>query len=419
MSTRIRSLHIYPVKSCAGIDLAESIVDRAGLAHDRRWMVTTAAGQFMTQRQYPQMARIRTALEDGMLVLRAPGMEDLRIPADGSELAERTQPVGVWRDTVIARAEHPRSAEWLSRFLGLPCRLLKIDLRADRTANPEWVDTWLERHPEWAEDFAGDHFFGFADGFPLLVANQSSLDELNERLAARGQAPVPMNRFRANIVVEGDWPAFEEDQTACIVAGGVRMAFVKPCTRCPMSNVDQVTAEVYDELGLTLTTFRSLEIGVVFGQNAIVDRTAPAPLRVGDAVEIELDFLAPRAAARASAAAKNIECGFARAQPDAGRIRARLRGPARAPGNLLCNASCCGRSCTALRSPRPICTTRDRAASTKTCWTPPACASSNGSSSTTSPTANASTPTSSRRPAAAARSRSTVPRRGARRSATC
>lgn len=290
MSTRIRSLHIYPVKSCAGIDLAESSVDRAGLAHDRRWMVTTAAGQFMTQRQYPQMARIRPALEDGMLVLRAPGMDDLRIPADGSELAERTQPVGVWRDTVIARAEHPRCAEWLSRFLGLPCRLLKIDLRAGRSANPEWVDTWLERHPEWAEDFAGDHFFGFADGFPLLVANQSSLDELNERLAARGQAPVPMNRFRANIVVEGDWPAFEEDQTACIVAGGVRMAFVKPCTRCPMPNVDQVTAEVYDEPGLTLTTFRSLEIGVVFGQNAIVDRTAPAPLRVGDAVEIELDF---------------------------------------------------------------------------------------------------------------------------------
>lgn len=92
MSTRIRSLHIYPVKSCAGIDLAESIVDRAGLAHDRRWMVTTAAGQFMTQRQYPQMARIRTALEDGMLVLRAPGMEDLRIPADGSSWPSAPSP---------------------------------------------------------------------------------------------------------------------------------------------------------------------------------------------------------------------------------------------------------------------------------------------------------------------------------------
>lgn len=290
MTAQILSLHSYPVKSCAGIDLSEAAIDRAGLTHDRRWMILTSNGQFMTQRRWPAMARIRTGITASSLRLQAPGMSVLEIPLDGSGLAGPAREVIVWKDTVPARSEGAQAAAWFSRFLQRDCELVKIDVQARRHAKSEWVERWRAAHPDLAGDFAGDHGFGFADGFPLLVTNQASLDDLNSRLAAQGKAPVPMNRFRPNIVVQGDWQAYEEDHTAVIASGSVRMAFVKPCTRCPMPNIDQLTAERYDEPGRTLATYRTLEIGVVFGQNAIVQAPAGARLRVGDPVEIELDF---------------------------------------------------------------------------------------------------------------------------------
>ena len=290
MTARIVSLHIYPIKSCAGIDLAESPIDRAGLAGDRRWMILTAQGQFMTQRQWPAMALIRPAITADALELHAPGVPALRVPLDGSQLGATVRAVTVWKDSVSAHEESAEAAVWLSRVLGLDCVLVKLDAQARRPAKPEWVDRWRGNHAELAGHFAGDHVFGFADGFPLLVTNQASLDDLNARLAARGEPAVPMNRFRPNIVIEGDWEAYEEDHTAMVSAGEVRLAFVKPCTRCPMPNIDQRTGERHEEPGRTLAGYRQLEIGVVFGQNAIVDAPPGARLRAGDAVDIELDF---------------------------------------------------------------------------------------------------------------------------------
>jgi len=290
MAARILSLHIYPVKSCAGIDLTESPIDRAGLAHDRRWMVVDAAGQFMTQRQWPAMALIRTALTADSLRLSAPGMADLDVALDGSGLHGEALSVGVWSDTTTARRESEAAAQWLSQFLQTPCGLLKVDAAARRDAKPDWVSRWVDAHPDLADAFVGEHCFGFADGFPLLIANQASLDDLNGRLKAKGADPVPMDRFRPNIVVEGQWEAFEEDHTAMITAAGVRMAFVKPCTRCSIPDIDQRMARQYEEPGRTLAGYRNLDIGVVFGQNAILDAPAGARLKVGDAVEIELDF---------------------------------------------------------------------------------------------------------------------------------
>ncbi|OZI48799.1 MOSC domain-containing protein [Bordetella genomosp. 4] len=291
MTARILSLHIYPIKSCAAIDLSTSSIDRAGLLGDRRWMILTADdGQFMTQRQWPAMARIRPALTDTHLELQAPGQPVLRIPLDGSQLNDTVRDVVVWKDTVLAREESPDAAAWLSQALGVSCVLVKVDVQAQRPAKADWVDRWREAHPEFAEDFAGDHVFGFADGFPLLIANQASLDDLNARLIAKGQSPVPMDRFRPNIVIEGEWGAFDEDVTALVSIGDVRLALVKPCTRCPMPNIDQLTGERYEEPGRTLATYRQLEIGVVFGQNAIVSAPEGSRLNVGDEVEIELDF---------------------------------------------------------------------------------------------------------------------------------
>ena len=290
MSARILSLHIYPVKSCAGIALNESPIDRAGLAHDRRWMLIDADGKFMTQRQWPAMALIRTALTADSLRLSAPGMSDLEVALDGSGLEPGAESVAVWSDTTSGQRESAAAGQWFSDFLKTPCRLYKVDASAQRNAKPDWVSRWVDAHPDLAEPFAGQHCFGFADGFPLLVANQASLDDLNARLQAKGVAPVPMDRFRPNIVVEGEWEAFEEDHTAMITAAGVRMAFVKPCTRCSIPDIDQRTAQQYDEPGRTLAGYRNLEIGVVFGQNAILDAPAGASLKAGDEVEIELDF---------------------------------------------------------------------------------------------------------------------------------
>lgn len=290
MSVSIHSLHIYPVKSCAGIDLAESAIDAAGLAHDRRWMILSGR-QFLTQRQVPAMALIRTSLTATHLQLEAPGMFPLRIALDGSGLAGAPEPVTVWRDTIPARSEGEAAAQWFSAFLQRQCRLFKIDVpRAGRSASAEWVDAWRDKHTDLAAGFDASNLFGFADGFPLLVTNLASLDELNLRLAAKEKPPVPMNRFRPNIVIEGDCGAYEEDHVALMAAGGIRMALVKPCTRCGIPNIDQATAHGYDEPGLTLTATRSFDMGVVFGQNAIVAAPAGAMLRVGDPVTVEFDF---------------------------------------------------------------------------------------------------------------------------------
>ncbi|MCD0504807.1 MOSC domain-containing protein [Bordetella petrii] len=290
MTARIASLHIYPIKSCAAIDVAESSIDRAGLAGDRRWMILTAQGQFMTQRQWPAMALIRPAMTPNALELRASGMPVLRVPLDGSQLSAVPRQVTVWKDTVPAREESSEASAWISQVLGEPCVLVKVDVQARRPARPEWVDRWLDSHPDLASRFAGDHIFGFADGFPLLIANQASLDELNGRLGAQGQPAVPMNRFRPNIVIQGEWEAYDEDHTAMVSVADVHMALVKPCTRCPMPNIDQFTAQRHDEPGRTLATYRKFDIGVVFGQNAIVGAPAGATLKVGDIAEIELDF---------------------------------------------------------------------------------------------------------------------------------
>ncbi|KRC82990.1 hypothetical protein D3C87_325760 [compost metagenome] len=290
MSARILSLHIYPIKSCAGIDLGESPIDRAGLAQDRRWMLIGADGKFMTQRQWPSMALIRTALDAEALRVSAPGMPDLDVALDGSGLEPGAETVDVWSDTISARRESAAAGQWFTDFLKTPCRLLKVDVQAQRTAKPDWVSRWADAHPDLADAFAGSHHFGFADGFPLLVANQASLDDLNARLRAKGEPPVPMDRFRPNIVVEGEWEAYDEDHTAMITVADVRMAFVKPCTRCSIPDIDQRTARQHDEPGRTLAGYRNLDIGVVFGQNAILDAPAGARLKVGDAVEIELDF---------------------------------------------------------------------------------------------------------------------------------
>lgn len=264
-SPRIASLHVYPVKSCTGITLREVDALPTGLAHDREWMVIDAAGRFVTQREQPRMARIRTALQENSLDLKVDGAS-LCVPF-GHEGPLRQ--VEVWRSRVPAYDAGDEAAAFFSDFLGQPLRLVRFDARHARLSNRE--RTGGLKAPNL-----------FSDGYPVLVASVASLDDLNRRLAQ----PLTMARFRPNIVLEGVSP-WAEDGLCDFTAGEAQLRVVKPCTRCVITTTDQASGARDGEEPLrTLKTFRydAAVRGVTFGQNAIVRR--PGRLAVGDAVTV-------------------------------------------------------------------------------------------------------------------------------------
>ena len=265
--------------------MRHAVVDGGGLAWDRRWLVVGADGIFMTQRAFPRMALIVPTLQDDLLRIRAPGMEDLFIGLDaGRERAQ--EDVVVWRATLAAHPVSDAAAAWFSRALGTPCSLYRVAEPLARLPDQGVVQHWVDT---FGEDADQSHEFAFADGFPLLVANQASLDALNDRLEAAGHAAVPMDRFRPNIVIDG-LEAFDEDHVAWLEFAGMRLGLVKPCVRCTVPDVDQTTGLSGAEPGLTLGQFRRFDAGVMFGQNAIVVAGAGGILAVDDEGEFEYAF---------------------------------------------------------------------------------------------------------------------------------
>lgn len=261
---RIQSLYIYPVKSCSGVAVERAVVTERGFEHDREWMIVGADDlRFLTQREEPRLALIETRLDAGALVLTAPGSGSLAI--DASAEGEWIE-VLCWRDRCAAFDLGAQPAQWLSEFLRRPVRLVRFDRRHRRASDPSWT------HEVEALN-------KFSDGFPWLVLSQASLDDLNTRLAV----PVPMNRFRPNIVL-GDVPAFAEDRIYELDWDGVRLRLVKPCTRCAITTTDQSTGERHsDEPLRTLRSYRFSKkpMGVLFGQNAILMAGAGRELRTG------------------------------------------------------------------------------------------------------------------------------------------
>ncbi len=258
----VSGLFRYPIKSCAGHFLDSAVLDHRGIEHDRRWMVVDAAGAFRTQRERPRMALITPSLANGTMTLAAPGMPDLElgITDPGPRVAVR-----VWKDRVEAIDHGEAAAEWVTRFLAEPLRLVRFAEDGDRRVEP--------KHALRPEDQVG-----FADAYPLLVANEASLADLNSRLGA----PLPMRRFRPNIVVSGA-EAYAEDRWGRVRIKGVEIAVVKPCARCAITTVNPDTAEKGKEPLRTLATYRRADDGaVMFCQNAI--HLAPGVLRVGDEV---------------------------------------------------------------------------------------------------------------------------------------
>ena len=271
LPVHVHSLHVYPVKSCAGVDVGEALVIETGLEFDRAWVVVDAQGRFVSQRELPRMALVRTELKTFELVLRAPGMLALHVKLDTVEKPVR---VTVWSDELAAFDMGDLCAQWFTDFLGTPLRLARFDPEQKRLSDRQWTGT-IEAET------------AFADAFPLLVVSTASLDELNRRLQATGEAPVAMARFRPNLVLHG-LDAHGEDALDEIVfdtpEGPIRLKLVKPCTRCPIPDVDPATAETGHAVGDALSAYRAnarVGGGVTFGMNAVIVEGVERNLRAG------------------------------------------------------------------------------------------------------------------------------------------
>jgi hypothetical protein len=267
MDVTLCALHIYPVKGLKGIALAAAECTDRGLRHDRRWMVVDAAGEFLSQREHPRMATVWTDIADGALTLAAPDAGSVAVPLDpgrGPSLRVR-----VWDSVVDAVAVSSQADAWLGDYLRMPCRLVYMPDATRRESNAKYAGP--------------GRLVAFADGFAYLLASEASLAQLNARLAAKGHAALPMNRFRPNLVVSGSG-AFEEDGWQEIRVGEAVLRAAKPCGRCQVTTTDQSTGEVMGPEPLaTLATFRdSREFGVMFGMNLVTAKEGA--VRVGDPV---------------------------------------------------------------------------------------------------------------------------------------
>jgi len=265
MALTLGALNVYPVKGLKGIALESARCTARGLEHDRRWMVVDANGDFLSQREHPRMATVWTDIADGMLSLSSPDHDEIGIALAPPERAPMR--VRVWNSVCDAIPVSPEADRWLSACLGVACRLVYMPETTRRVSNPH----------------ANEALVGFADGYAYLVTSEASLADLNARLGARGHPPLPMNRFRPNLVISGAAP-YAEDTWGEIRIGAAALRAAKPCGRCQVTTTDQATGEMRGPEPLaTLATYReSAEFGVMFGMNYVTAREGE--LRVGDAV---------------------------------------------------------------------------------------------------------------------------------------
>ncbi len=258
----IRSLYRYPIKGCRGERLDRAEFDGYGISGDRRLMLVGADDRFVSQRELPRLATIAPLIDGPMLLLRATGHEPLAVELDGD--GPRRQ-VTVWHDRVIAVDQGDVAAGWFSAVVDVPLRLVAWGTESVRRIDPEFSPR-------------PDAEATFVDGYPALVTCEASLDDLNRRL----DEPVPMARFRPNIVIRGGTP-WQEDAWRRLELGAMVFDAVKPCARCLVPTTDQSSGIRHpDQEPLrTLATFRTLPgRGAIFGQNLV--HRAPGTLAVGD-----------------------------------------------------------------------------------------------------------------------------------------
>jgi uncharacterized protein len=260
----VAALYIYPIKSLGGIELSKATLTRRGLEYDRRWMLVDHNNQFLTQRTHPQMALLKTAIEDSFIVVHHLNEPSSKIKIPLHPAPASTVTVEVWEDHCEAQYAENSINEWFSLKLGFPCKAVYMPDSSERKLDPLYA-------------ISDKDITGFADGYPLLMISEASLEDLNSRL----EEPLPMDRFRPNIVISGT-AAFAEDEMKKFFINNIRFYGVKLCGRCPITTTNQQTGERNREPLKTLATYRTINNKVCFGQNVICEEGA---ISVGDTIE--------------------------------------------------------------------------------------------------------------------------------------
>jgi len=271
----VSELYIYPIKSLGGISLSNAEVTDRGLKYDRRWMLVDEQNRFLTQREYPQMALLKVQVEnDGLLVTHHLN-GSVAIPFEQHNQGK--QEVAIWDDTCAGVFVDSELDNWFSAALGIKCRLVHM---------PE------DTHREVDQRYASPGMItSFADAYPFLLIGQASLNDLNSRLAE----PLPMNRFRPNIVFTGGEP-FAEDLMNHIQVADINFYGAKLCARCVFTTIDQLTAVKAKEPLKTLAQYRLMDKKIMFGQNLVHEGTGI--ITIGDTLNVlsthtEERFLVP------------------------------------------------------------------------------------------------------------------------------
>lgn len=259
----ITGLYVYPIKSLGGISLQEALVEERGFQYDRRWLLVDSNYRFLTQRVHPVMALLQVEILSGSLRVYRKDRPDMEILIPFSGNSGEEVGVQIWEDTCKAELVSVAADRWFSEMLGLDCHLVYMPDDSIRKCDLDYA--------------ANEEITGFSDGYPFLLLGQASLDDLNARL----EEPVPINRFRPNIVFTGGAP-YEEDDKVEYRVNDIRFRGVKPCARCVITTVNQDTAEKGKEPLKTLASYRTVDKKVLFGQNLLHE--GRGIIRLGDII---------------------------------------------------------------------------------------------------------------------------------------
>ena len=260
----LSQINIYPIKSLGGISLQQAEVEEKGLKYDRRWMLVDTHGTFITQRKHFELALLQVSIKDGQITVFHKQNPDHRISFLLNEYTGLTIPVDIWDDESNGLEVSKLVSEWFSEFMKMNVRLVRMPEQEKRFVDPRYA--------------RAREVVSFADGYPILLIGQASLDGLNERL----ESPVPMDRFRPNLVFAGGMP-HAEDQFGPFQIGEVQFTAVKPCARCVLTTIDQQTGVKGVEPLKTLASYRILNGKVMFGQNLLHEGLGT--LHVGDQIK--------------------------------------------------------------------------------------------------------------------------------------
>lgn len=261
----ISQLYIYPVKSLGGFEVLETRLTDKGFKYDRRWMIVDSHNNFLTQREFAQMSLLQTAIEGDQLIIFDKNNREDTIAVSLHNDVTATIKVTIWEDECSAQYVSDTADKWLTNKLKMNCRLVYMPDTEMRKVDDRYAHK--------------NEVTNFSDGYPLMMIGQGSLDDLNGRLAE----PLPMDRFRPNIVFIGGTP-FDEDTMEHIVINGIDLYGVKLCSRCTVTTINQDTAVKTKEPLKTLAEYRLKNNKIYFGQNMLFQSIGN--MQVGDRIEV-------------------------------------------------------------------------------------------------------------------------------------